>query len=123
MIQDPLSKTVIGGAIAVHRELGPGLLESVYETCLLRELLMRGLHVARQVRLPVRYRGEVVSGAFRVDLLVEDALIIEVKAVESLLEIHRAQLLTYLKLSGIRRGLVINFNVLRLSTGISRVIL
>ena len=123
MIQDPLSKTVIGGAIAVHRELGPGLLESVYETCLLRELLMRGLHVARQVRLPVRYRGEVVSGAFRVDLLVEDALIIEVKAVESLLEIHRAQLLTYLKLSGLRRGLVINFNVLRLSTGISRVIL
>ena len=121
-MRDQVSHAVIGAAISVHRELGPGLLESVYASCLCHELRRRGVPFARQVKVPVCYAGEVMDASFRLDLLVESQLIVELKSVDLLLEVHRAQLLTYLKLTGIRRGLLINFNVLRLTEGISRLV-
>jgi GxxExxY protein len=121
-MRDQVSHAVIGAAIAVHRELGPGLLESVYSACLCHELRRRRVPFARQVRVPVRYAGELVDAFFRLDLLVDGQLIVELKSVDLLLEVHRAQLITYLKLTGIRRGLLINFNVLRLTEGISRLV-
>ena len=121
-MRDQVSHAVIGAAIAVHRELGPGLLESGYSACLCHELRRRGVPFARQVRVPVRYAGELVDASFRLDLLVNGQLIVELKSVDLLLEVHRAQLITYLKLTGIRRGLLINFNVLRLTEGISRLV-
>lgn len=118
-----LSRIAVDAALQVHRELGPGLLESVYEVCLCEELRSRGLRVGRQVKLPVHYRGQELDADLRVDLLVEDALIIELKSVETLLPIHEAQLLTYLKLTGHRLGLLINFNVPLIKEGIRRLIL
>src|SRR5258706_3191801 len=115
-----LSGSVLGAAICVHRLLGPGLLESAYETSLQRELLLRGIRARRQVPLSFRYRGAELECAFRVDLLVEDTLIVEVKSVEALLPVHEAQLLTYLRLSGKEVGLLINFNIPRLKDGIRR---
>jgi GxxExxY protein len=117
---DFLTDAVIGAAIAVHEALGPGLLETTYEACLEHELKMRGRHVDRQKALPATYRGLVLDFGYRVDLLVDDAVIIEVKAVERLTDVHEAQLLTYLRLSGRRVGLLLNFNVRLLKRGIRR---
>jgi len=117
-----LSEAIISSAIAVHRELGPRLLESAYESCLEYELLDRGLIVERQKELPVIYRGVRVDCGFRIDLLVNDLVIIELKSVERLDRIHEAQVLTYLKLTKLHLGLLINFNVTRLMDGFKRLV-
>ena len=113
---------VIGAAIDVHRTLGPGLLESAYEACLAYELTQNGLHVERQKSLPVVYKEVNLDAGYRLDLLVERRIIVELKAVDSLTPLHKAQLLSYLKLSGLNLGLLINFNVQVLKNGIQRVI-
>ena len=118
-----LTNQIIGAAIAVHRDLGPGLLESAYEACLAFELAKRGLRVEQQKPLPVHYQGVDLDCGYRIDLLVEKRVIVELKAVERLEPIHNAQLLSYLKLSGLRLGLLINFNVLVLKNGIKRIAL
>jgi GxxExxY protein len=120
---DELSKHVIGCAIEVHRILGPGLLESVYEECLAYELTRSGLQVSRQQPLPISYKGQALDAGFRIDLLIEKSLIIELKSVQQLQPIHTAQLLTYMKLSSISVGLLLNFNVVRLKSGIKRLVL
>ncbi len=117
-----LSNLIIGAAIAVHRELGPGLLESAYEACLHHELSQQGLRVERQVSQPVIYKGIHLDCGYRLDLLVEDLVIVELKTVESLQPIHDAQLLTYLKLKKLWLGLLINFNVPVLKNGIKRLV-
>jgi GxxExxY protein len=116
-----LSEKVIGAAIEVHRLLGPGLLESAYESCLCHELFLRGLKFKRQVPLDIDYKGIIVEAAYRLDIVVEDSLILELKAVEIMNPVYQAQLLTYLKLSGISTGLLINFMVPVLKNGIKRV--
>jgi GxxExxY protein len=113
---------VIAAAIAVHRELGPGLLESAYETCISYELAERGLKIERQKALPVSYRGVRLDCGYRIDLLVEEKVVVEVKAVEKFELIHEAQLLSYLKLSCCQVGLLINFNVKVLKNGIRRLV-
>jgi len=118
-----ISGAVVDAAMRVHSVLGSGLLESAYEACLAHELRSRGLQVMTQVGLPVVYEGIRLDLGYRIDLLVEDAVIVEVKAIEALAPIHEAQLLSYLKLSGRRVGLLINFNVLHLKDGIKRMIL
>ncbi|MEO0587176.1 MAG: GxxExxY protein [Planctomycetota bacterium] len=118
--QDELSRRVIGCAIEVHKALGPGLLESAYEACLAAELNHAGLRFRRQVPISIEYRGETVDAGYFLDLVIEDALVIELKAVERVIPIHIAQLHTYLRLSGIRTGLLINFNVTKLTDGITR---
>ncbi len=123
MHPNQISGLIIGAGIEVHRHLGPGLLESTYEGCLQRELEMRGLRVCRQRKLPVTYKGLRLEDAYRVDLIVEETVIVEVKAVEALAPIHEAQLLTYMKLGGWHRGLLINFNVPVLTQGIRRMAL
>ena len=115
-----ISEKIIGAAIQVHRTLGPGLLESTYEACLKYELEKRGLKILSQVGLPVIYDGIKIDLGYRVDLLVEDAVIIELKAVTTVTPLHEAQLLSYLKLSGKHLGLLINFNVTLLKDGITR---
>ncbi len=117
---DPWSRRTIGCAIEVHRTLGPGLLESVYEACLCRELARAGLAFVRQLRLPVMYKGEPVECDLKLDLVVEQSLLLEIKAVNVIHPVHEAQLLTYLKVSGLRIGLIINFNEARLIDGIRR---
>ena len=117
-----ITESIISAAIAVHRELAPGLLESAYESCLVYELLQQGLTVERQKALPVIYRGVKIDCGYRIDLLVEDAVIVELKAVESIEPIHEAQLLSYLKLSGYQIGLLINFNVRMLKQGLRRLV-
>ena len=104
----------------MHRVLGPGLLESAYEECLCRELAVQGIEFERQVSLPVEYKGVKLDCGYRMDIVVEKAVVVEVKTVEKLLPLHEAQLLTYLKLSGIRRGLLLNFNTAVLRSGIKR---
>ena len=116
-----LSGKVIQHAMQVHSALGPGLLESAYEICLAHELQQAGLSVARQVALPVRYRGLHLEAAYRLDLVVNDTLVVEVKAVEKMLPLHVAQLLSYLRMGDFRLGLLINFNVTHLRQGIKRV--
>ncbi len=115
-----ISKQIINAAIEVHKELGAGLLESVYEYCLFEELRQRGLNVKRQVVIPVNYKGHKLDKEFIIDMLVEEKVILELKSVEFLLPIHEFQLLTYLKLSGKKLGLLINFNVPQLKEGIRR---
>lgn len=117
---NPLTSIIIGAAIEVHRQLGPGLLESAYEACLLHELRKRGLKAFAQVAQPLIYDGIEMEVGYRIDLLVEDSIIVELKAVDKLLPLHEAQLLTYLKLSGKKLGLLINFNVVRLVEGLKR---
>jgi GxxExxY protein len=118
-----LTEKIIGAALDVHRELGPGLLESAYEACLMLELLKRGLRVDRQVALPVVYRGETLDCAYRIDLLVEHDVIVEVKSVEKIEAVHPLQLLSYLRLSKRKVGLLINFNVKWLvSDGVKRIV-
>ena len=120
--RDAVSGEVIGAAIAVHRALGPGLLESVYQCCLVHELSTRGIQVQRDVRVPICYAGVELEAHFRLDLLVAGDLIVELKSVERVLPVHTAQLLTYLKLTGHRRGLLLNFNVPRLMDGVTRIV-
>ena len=122
MTEDELSKIIIGLAIKVHKELGPGLLEKAYEECLCYELKGAGLRVERQQILPLIYKDAQMESSYRIDLLVEDKVILEVKAVEAFDKVHLAQLLTYLKLSNCKLGLLINFNVLFLKEGIKRVV-
>ena len=117
-----LTGTIIGAAIEVHRALGPGLLESAYEECLALELADRGLRVERQTVLPVIYKGRTLDAGYRIDLLVNNEVIVELKSVQKLEPIHDAQLLTYLKLAGIRHGLLLNFNVAVLKDGIRRMV-
>lgn len=118
-----ISHAVIGAAIEVHRVLGPGLLESVYEAALAHELSCQGHSVCRQVEVPVEYKGLQLTCGFRIDLLVDDAVIVELKAVDSFHPIHEAQLLNYMKLSGKCVGLLINFNVKLLMDGLKRRVL
>ena len=115
-----LSEQVIGAAIEVHRELGPGLLESTYESALQHELSLLGLNSVRQIALPIRYKGLEIDEAYRIDLLVEDALILEVETVEAFRPVHTAQLLTYLRMANLHLGLLINFQTVRLIDGIKR---
>jgi GxxExxY protein len=118
-----LSNRLIGCAIEVHRALGPGLLESTYEQCLAHELRLGGIEFVLQPPLPVDYKGIRLDCGYRVDLLVENQIILELKSVEQLLGIHEAQLLTYMKLAGIRQGFLINFNVKRLKDGLRSFVL
>ncbi|MCE9563204.1 MAG: GxxExxY protein [Planctomycetes bacterium] len=117
-----ISEGIIGAAVAVHRELGPGLLEAAYEACLEFELIDRGFTVERQQALPVLYRGMRVDCGFRLDLLVNGLVIVELKAVEKLDRIHEAQVNTYLRLTGLHLGLLMNFNILRIVDGIKRIV-
>ena len=123
MQENPLSKEIIGAAIEVHRQLGPGLLESAYEECLAYELSQRDLPFERQKPVPVSYKDVQLDCGFRLDLLVGGLVVVELKAVDKLVPIHQAQRLTYLKLTGCKLGLLLNFNVLRLRDGIKRVVL
>jgi GxxExxY protein len=121
--QNELSRQVIGAAIEVHRELGPGLLESTYEECLAHEFHLRNVPFERQKVVPVAYKGLTLDCGFRVDLLVDGLVVVELKAVDRLAGIHEAQLLTYLKLTGCKLGLLMNFNVTLLRDGIKRLVL
>lgn len=118
-----LSNRVIGCAIEVHRVLGPGLLESTYEQCLAHELKLNGIGFRLQHPLPVEYKGLHLDCGYRVDVLVEQEIILELKSVERLLGIHEAQLLTYMRLAGIKQGFLINFNVKRLKDGLKSLVL
>jgi len=121
--RDPRTSQIIGAAIEVHRQLGPGLLESAYEQCLCHELHLRGLPFKCQVDLPVSYKGLQLDCGYKIDVIVGDEVILELKSVERILPVHEAQLLTYLKLSGKKVGLLINFNSSLLTQGIIRRVL
>jgi len=121
-IENELATQVIGACIAVHRTLGPGLLESAYKECLFYELFKRGLFVEKEKPLPLVYEEIRMDCGYRLDIVIENKLILEIKAVEALSDVHMAQLLTYLKISGCKLGLLINFNVLMVKDGIRRVI-
>jgi GxxExxY protein len=121
-IENDLATEVIGASITVHKALGPGLLESAYKECLFYELVKKGLYVEKEKSLPLIYEEIRMDCGYRLDIVVENKLIIEVKAVESLNDIHLAQVLTYLKVSGCKLGLLINFNVLMVKDGIRRII-
>lgn len=118
-----LTESVIGACIEVHKELGPGLLESTYEQCLAHELYRKGIEFKIQQSMPVTYKGIKLDCGYRLDMVIEGELIIELKAVESIKEIHKAQLLSYMKLANIKTGLLINFNVTRLVNGLKRFVL
>jgi GxxExxY protein len=120
-MEDLLTQKVIGCAIEVHKNLGPGLLESTYESCLIYELQQTGLSTKSQIKLPINYKNTTIDAGYRLDILIPKQLIIEIKSVEKLLPIHTAQLITYLKLSGIKTGLLINFNQVKLIEGIKRI--
>lgn len=122
MIENELSNIIIGTSIEIHKELGPGLLESIYEEILFFELVQKGLHVQRQLPVPLQYKDKRFDTAFRLDLLVNNKVVIELKAVESIAPVHYAQLLSYLRLSNKKLGLLINFNVKLLKDGIHRVV-
>ena len=121
--RDPLTNEIIGLAIEVHRGLGPGLLESAYEACLCYELEQQGVPFRRQVRLPVVYKEVTLDCGYRMDLVVDETVIVELKVVEKLMPIHEAQLIKFLKLSGLQTGLLLNFNTPVLKHGIRRVVL
>jgi GxxExxY protein len=114
------SNEVIAACIAVHRDLGPGLLEGIYEECLCRELTERGIRFERQKSVTVVYRGAPLEQAYRMDLVVEGSLLVEIKAVESLLPVHAAQVVTYLRVSGLEHGLLVNFNAMTIRAGLRR---
>jgi GxxExxY protein len=118
-----LASVVVDAGLKVHKALGPGLLESVYEQCLAHELILRGVPPRRQVTLPIIYEGHEIEAALRIDLMVGDAIVVEVKSIDSILPIHRSQLLTYLKLSGCRLGFLMNFNVSLFKSGVERLII
>jgi GxxExxY protein len=117
-----LTKRVLGSAFEVHKELGPGLLESTYRRCLLHELKISGLEAQSEVSIPVTYKGIQIDCMYRADILVEGAVLLELKAVEKLLPVHEAQLLTYLKLSGLKVGFLFNFNAIHLRDGFRRLV-
>ena len=119
-VMPELTRAVIKSAIEVHRELGPGLLEGTYRSCLLRQLEIDGMSARHEVPIPIVYKGHRADFAYRADVVVENRVLLELKAVESLLPIHEAQVLTYLKHSGLRVGLLLNFNAARLKNGIRR---
>jgi GxxExxY protein len=121
-MDEDVSRRVIGAAIEVHRHLGPGLLESSYSAALARELSLCRLNAEREVPIVVSYKGEAIEDAYRLDFLVEGSLVVELKTVDVVLPVHRSQLLTYLRWTGLRLGLLINFNVPLLREGISRVV-
>ncbi len=122
MTENEISQKIIGASIEVHKQLGPGLLESSYELCLAYELRQLGLNIQTQVALPVVYKDVKLEAGYRIDILVENKIIIEVKAVETLSEIHTAQILTYLKLKKLKLGLLINFNSVKVIDGVKRLI-
>ena len=121
--EDTLSHEIIGAAIEVHRHLGPGLLESAYETCLARELSVRGVRFEKQKPLPLSYKGVKLDAGYRLDLVVAECVVVEVKSVAQLMRLHEAQLLSYLKLGGYKLGILLNFNVEVMRQGIKRVVL
>jgi GxxExxY protein len=120
---DAVATEIVDSAFRVHQALGPGLLESVYETCLTHELRKRGLAVARQIALPIIYDDLVIKNAFRVDLVVAESVVVEIKSAEALLPVHQAQLLSYLRLARKRLGFLINFNVALIKSGLRRIVL
>ncbi len=122
MNENEIGDTLLGAAIKVHSALGPGLLESAYETCLVHEIGQRGLNVRRQVALPLIYDGIKLDAGYRLDLLINDQVIVELKSVEKFLPLHTAQLLSYLKLSGLKLGYLLNFNVAHMRDGIKRIV-
>lgn len=122
MRENEITSEIIGACVEVHRNLGPGLLESAYEVCLVHELLERGLDINTQVPLPVIYKGIKLNAGYRIDIVVENKVLIEIKSVEFLAPIHTAQILTYLKLKDIKLGLLVNFNEVKVVDGIKRVI-
>jgi len=121
--KDPRTSLIIGAPIEVHRILGPGLLESAYEECLCHELHLREISFERQIELPVEYKGIKLDCGYRVDLIVQEEIVVELKCVERVLPIHEAQLLTYMRLTGKQVGLLINFNVPLLTKGVTRMVL
>ena len=122
LLEGELTGRIVDASIEVHRTLGPGLLENAYRACLARELRLRGMNVETEVPVPLLYKGEAVECGFRLDILVDNTVLVELKAVERLLAIHEAQLLTYLKLCNKRVGLLLNFNVTPLRSGIRRLV-
>ena len=122
MTENEIGAAIIASAMRVHSALGPGLLESAYETCLAHELEKQGLPVQRQVLMPVRYEGLVVDNGYRIDLLVGDRVVVELKALEAVHPVHRAQLLSYLRLGRYKLGYLLNFNVSRMRDGIVRLV-
>ena len=121
--RDPLTSRIIGSAIEVHKNLGPGLLESAYEECLCYELTISKIAFERQVELPITYKKIRLDCGFRMDIVIENSVVVELKTVEKILPLHEAQLLTYLKLSGFKTGLLLNFNTPVLKDGIQRMVL
>ena len=117
---EAIGKQIVDAAFQVHKELGPGLLESAYERCMVVELIERGLNVERQVKLPIVYKGKTIDGGYRLDLIVENEIIIELKTADYILPVHEAQLISYLKLSGKKLGYLINFKVDLIKNGIHR---
>ncbi len=122
MTENEISSKIIGASIEVHRQLGPGLLESTYEACLAHELKLMGLEVKQQLPLPVVYKEIKLNAGYRIDLIVENKVIVEVKSIDVLAPIHTAQILTYLKLKEIKLGLLINFNSVKLIDGLKRIV-
>ena len=122
MTENEISKVIVDSALTVHRELGPGLLETVYEVTLAHELKQRGLNVQRQVPVPIRYRGVVFDEAFRADIVVDEKVIIELKSVERVIEAHKKQVQTYLRLKGCKLGFLLNFGEALMKRGITRVV-
>jgi GxxExxY protein len=120
--EEEIGHAIIGAAIKVHSVVGPGLLESAYETCLLYELEKQGLPVLRQVMIPIRYEDLTIDNGYRVDLLVGEQVLVELKAVEAILPVHRGQLLSYLRLGGFRLGYLLNFHVARMRDGVVRMV-
>jgi GxxExxY protein len=120
--ENAIGDAILGCAIKVHKTVGPGLLESAYEACLAHEIMKTGLNYQRQLVLPVLYDGQRIDAGYRIDLLVEGSVVVEVKAVEKVADVHRAQLLSYLKLGRYRLGYLLNFNVTKMSAGISRLV-
>ncbi len=119
---DDVGKVIVDSAIKVHKALGPGLLESAYQTCLAYEIVKRGLVVACEVTLPIRYENQIIENGYRIDMLVDNCVIVENKTVENISPIHEAQLLTYLKLKGCWLGYILNWNVTRMKDGIKRMV-
>ena len=122
MTEEEIGHAIIGAAIKVHSVVGPGLLESAYETCLLYELEKQGLTVRRQLSIPIRYEDLTIDNGYRVDLLVGEQVLVELKAVEAILPVHRGQLLSYLRLGGFKLGYLLNFHVARMRDGIVRIV-
>jgi GxxExxY protein len=120
--EEEIGHSIIGAAIKVHSAVGPGLLESAYETCLLYELEKQNLPVKRQVLIPIRYEDLTIDNGYRIDLLVGERVVVELKAVETVLPVHRAQLLSYLRLGGFKLGYLLNFHVVHMRDGIARIV-